>query len=50
MHFIEGVVAGITVGIFAPGLARKVKVLWVKWTQKGKAVVGGVVQNEIKKL
>jgi hypothetical protein len=50
MHFIEGVVAGLAVGVFCPSIARKIKALWVKYTQKGTTAVSGVVNNEIKKL
>jgi len=47
MSFIVGLVAGFAVGVFAPGLARKVKALWVEYSQK---VVKDAVNNEIKKL
>ena len=39
MHFVEGAVAGFAVGVFAPGVARKVKALWVEYTNKAKAAV-----------
>ena len=50
VNLIEGMVVGFAVGVFAPGVARKVKALWVEYTQKGVAVVDNAVKNEIKKL
>jgi hypothetical protein len=49
MSFIEGVVVGLAVGVFAPGVARQVKALWVKYTQKVVPVIEDAVKNEIKK-
>lgn len=50
MHYVEGAIAGFAVGVFAPGLARKAKALWVKYAQKGESVVQAAVNNEIKKV
>lgn len=34
MNFLEGAVVGLAVGVFAPGLARKLKAVFVEYTQK----------------
>jgi len=47
MSFLEGAACGFAVGVFCPSIARQVKALWVKYTQKA---VQGAVANEIKKL
>ena len=35
MHYVVGSVVGFLVGVFAPGVARKVKALFVKEAAKG---------------
>jgi hypothetical protein len=46
MHYVVGSVVGFLVGVFAPGVARKVKALFVKESAKGISLA----EIEVKKV
>lgn len=44
MQYLIGAVVGFLVGCFAPGVARKVKALFVKEASKGSRLVEGEIR------
>lgn len=44
MYVVIAAVAGLAVGVFAPGVARKLKALFVKEASKGVSLVEGEVK------